>query len=142
MISKNLNNGILPNRDESLGNLQMRIISWTQVVPSYWGTKGVAAALLLKLVIPVPPPRPPTTFLSNQNSLGGFLFIYFFQQTASSRHGGGRSLFGKMKRASWDPVPAVFLLSEQLQAITVVEEEWLLGAQLVTMLLAVGLGCS
>lgn len=47
-----------------------------------------------------------------------------------------------MKRASWDPVPAVFLLSEQLQAITVVEEEWLLGAQLVTMLLAVGLGCS
>lgn len=37
-------------------------------------------------------------------------------------------------------MPAVSLLSTQLQAINVVAEGWLLVAQLVTMLLALGFG--
>lgn len=106
MISKNLNNGILPNHDESLGNLQMWIISWTQVVPSYWGTKGVTAALLLSLQLSLPPLQ---LSLQNKTALEAFLFLFLFQQTASSRHARGRRLFGKMKRVSWDP-RSLFLL--------------------------------
>lgn len=76
MISKNLNNGILPNHDESLGNLQMWIISWTQVVPSYWGTKGVTAALLLSLQLSLPPS--PYSFPYKPKQPWRLFYFYFF----------------------------------------------------------------
>ena len=104
------------------------------------GDKGVAAALLLNLVIPAPynfpyKPKQPWRF---------FIFIFFPADCIIQTWRRKKSVWEDEEGflGSYEPVPAVFLLSEQLQAISVGEEEWLLGAQLVTMLLAVGLGCS
>jgi hypothetical protein len=37
MIPNNLNNGIPPSHEEPWGIFKMYILSWIQVVPSYWG---------------------------------------------------------------------------------------------------------
>lgn len=63
----------------------MCIISWGQVVPSYWGTKGATAVLFLIIYRH----SPLTTFFINQGNCGGFLADCIIQKC-------------KRKRAVWE----------------------------------------